>query len=584
MTFANTEQFSVDTNYLFSYCNDDITSGMGVNMTAKLSCAIFLDSEMLSVYSGNEIKGIWIGLYDKAEDIKLFVSETLNGPNIIEQSVGDKAAGWYYFSLEEPVQITEKGLFIGYEAYGYKHIGVSDKDDINGAWFYNESWKNYADDLDGSICIKVSINGDMMPDREMSMEELPDIYAQVDKQLTISGVVRNNTLTPVDSYTIEYSVDNGEIQEAKIDKDLLCNQLDTFYIQLDNTFDIGVYDVNVNISSVNGDLDKNISDNSLTAKFYNKEYLFKKKVVVEEGTGTWCSWCPIGIVSLEQMKKKYPETFIPIAIHVNDPMQIQTYQGFIETFFATGIPAAVLDRKINVYPAFNEVEKAYLQLCTPADAGIDLYAEFVDELSSKISVRTNTVFGFSEEDANYRIILVLLENGVTGYSQVNGYSGGEAGPMGGFENLPNPIPEDQIKFDYVARGVYKSYTGILKSIPENIVKGENYEFEYNITVPLNVKDRDSLMLVAMIYDVDNGVIVNSDLSNINEYSGLDNYVVNEVSIYIDDNKIKCSSYLDSIEVYDLNGNMVMNRNLTSGLYIVKLKIGGNVVMKKILVN
>lgn len=571
-------------NFIFSYCDDKIQSGMGLNKDADLSCAIYLPSDMLAVYKDNALKGVYIGLYDKAAQLSLFVSESLDGPRLMEQSVGDLEIGWHYIAFDKEVPITGNGLYVGYRATGYKHIGISNKDDANGAWLYNESWKDYSDDLEGSICLKVEIGGDVMPQEEMSMESLFDTYAQLDEKVVVSGVVRNNTTSPVSSYVINYSINDGQAQEVTFDKQLMCNDTDTFRIELDNTFEVGTFDVRAKIASVNGKQDANGLDNGGVAKFYNKEYLFQKKVVLEEGTATWCAWCPMGIVAVREMKAKYPETFIPIAVHVTDEMQIQTYQGLVDTYFTTGLPNSVMDRKEVIYPSFDDLESAYLRMAIPADAGVELNAEFADEASNKILIKTKTTFGFSEEDANYRLIFALVENGVMGYPQSNNYAGGANGPMGGFENYPNPVPGDVMVFDDVARGVYKSYTGILQSIPKSIVKGEGYDYEYTISIPFTVADKDNLEVVAMIYDLDNTQILNADIVKISPYSGIEEQAVDEILLYVDGGKICSMSECDSLEVYNINGMQVNNSALERGVYVVKIVCDGKTLTEKVFVD
>lgn len=573
-----------DDYFVFSYCDDKIRSGMGLNKETDLSCAIYLPSDMLAIYKDNAIKGVHIGLYDKAKQVTLFVSESLDGPCLIEQNVGDQAIGWHYFELDKELIVTGKGLYVGYRATGYKHIGISDKDSDNGAWLYNESWKDYSGDLEGSICLKVVIGGDTMPQEEMSMENLFDVYAQLDKSVVVSGVVRNNTSYPVKSYVINYSIDNGKAYDVTFERLLECNQTDTFRIELDNTFAVGTFDVRAKIASVNGKQDAKVSDNSRVAKLYNKEFLFQKKVVLEEGTGTWCAWCPRGIVAVREMKAKYPETFIPIAVHVNDPMQIQTYNGLVDTYFKSGLPNSVMDRKEIVYPSFDDLESAYLRMAVPADAGVEMTAEYADVDLKKIMVKTKTTFGFSKDDANYRLILVLVENGVKGYPQQNNYAGGANGPMGGFENYPNPVPVDIMVYDDVARGVYKSYTGILKSIPETIVKGKGYEFEYIVTIPFTVNEKNNLELIAMIYDVDNSVILNADMTKISPYSGIIEQVADEIMLFVNGGKICSMSECELLEVYDINGIKVSNRDLESGIYIVRVICDGKTFTEKVFVD
>ena len=51
------------------------------------------------------------------------------------------------------------------------------------------------------------------------------------------------------------------------------------------------------------------------------------KVVIEEGTGQWCGYCPMGILSFEYLKEIYPDQFIGIAVHNNDNMMVDEYDA-----------------------------------------------------------------------------------------------------------------------------------------------------------------------------------------------------------------------------------------------------------------
>ena len=85
---------------------------------------------------------------------------------------------------------------------------------------------------------------------------------------------------------------------------------------------------------------------------------------------------------------------------------------------------------------------------------------------------------------DYRFAAILTEDGVTGpapsYNQTNSYSGGNHGPMGGFENLPNPIPAERIAYDHVGRQLLCDYGGVQGSFPSSLASGQtaNYEFTY----------------------------------------------------------------------------------------------------------
>ncbi len=47
-----------------------------------------------------------------------------------------------------------------------------------------------------------------------------------------------------------------------------------------------------------------------------------KKVILEDFTGTWCGWCPEGTVIIDNLLAANPSTFIPVASHNGDALQI----------------------------------------------------------------------------------------------------------------------------------------------------------------------------------------------------------------------------------------------------------------------
>lgn len=69
--------------------------------------------------------------------------------------------------------------------------------------------------------------------------------------------------------------------------------------------------------------------------------------------------------------------------------------------------------------------------------------------STKIIAKAIVTSVLSFEKSDYRVAFILLENGITGYKQVNAYSGAPY-DIGSFEKLPNPcFPV----FNDVAQGI-----------------------------------------------------------------------------------------------------------------------------------
>ena len=239
---------------------------------------------------------------------------------------------------------------------------------------------------------------------------------------------------------------------------------------------------------------------------------FARKVVMEEGTGTWCGWCTRGMVGMANMKAKYPNSFIGIAIHYGDPMQLSDYSGFINSIIS-GYPEMIVDRKTSLIgdPYGTSVETRYAsEMAKPAIAGIEMTGAFTDASKNAIVLNTATTFGSTYSGANFKLAYVLLENGVTGYAQENYYAGGGSGPMGGYESKPATIT-DQV-FDDVARGIYSVY-GLAGSIPSSITAMTPVNHTYTITIPSNIQNKNNLEVVVMLLNAA-GEIENADKKHI----------------------------------------------------------------------
>jgi hypothetical protein len=76
------------------------------------------------------------------------------------------------------------------------------------------------------------------------------------------------------------------------------------------------------VSNVNGGVDDIGSDDTLTKAINPVVPAPGKLVVSEEGTGTWCQWCPRGTVYMDLFTQKYSDYWLGIAVHNGDPMTI----------------------------------------------------------------------------------------------------------------------------------------------------------------------------------------------------------------------------------------------------------------------
>lgn len=74
-----------------------------------------------------------------------------------------------------------------------------------------------------------------------------------------------------------------------------------------------------------------------------------KKVILEDFTGTWCGWCPEGTVVVENLLAAYPSTFIPVASHNGDALEIPDGAAIDAGLNVTSYPGGAVDR--NKFPS-----------------------------------------------------------------------------------------------------------------------------------------------------------------------------------------------------------------------------------------
>ena len=211
---------------------------------------------------------------------------------------------------------------------------------------------------------------------------------------------------------------------------------------------------------------------------------------------------------------------------------------------------------------------------------------------------------------NYKFAVVLTEDGVTGtgsgYAQSNAYANGSNGPMGGYENLPSPVPASQMVYDHVARAIEPSFGGDAASFPATVNNGDSHSQTYSFTLPADWNEQ-KIHIIGMLIDpsgrVDNaskGII--DDLANLSDlektFKGFDVYP-NPASTYaVVEIELEATSDVE-LRLVDMSGKEIAARNygavessstiqlntadLNAGVYLVELTVNGQRMTKRLVI-
>ena len=209
----------------------------------------------------------------------------------------------------------------------------------------------------------------------------------------------------------------------------------------------------------------------------------QKNVLVEELTGTWCQWCPRGIYYGDSLCGTY-DNVIFVAIHCSDPMANDEYYNASGLL---GAPSANIGRHYLGQDTQNWFTNVEQESQIPSKVNMSITCNYDPETRQLMA--SVGAMALENMSGDYRFAAILIEDGVTGpapsYNQSNSYSGGSHGVMGGFENLPNPIPAERIAYDHVGRQLLCDYNGVPGSFPSSLQASQETHCEFTSTLDEN---------------------------------------------------------------------------------------------------
>jgi hypothetical protein len=336
--------------------------------------------------------------------------------------------------------------------------------------------------------------------------------------------------------------------------------------------------INVTITAVNGAVD---ATNVTAAKKINTvSQIVEKTVVIEEGTGTWCVWCPRGAVAMEYMYDTYPTRFIGVAVHNGDPMTVTEYDNGADL---SGFPGCNVDRALKDESVSKTLFEGYYN--TRKDITIPAaIAATATWNGANVSVAVTSTFKTVFANANYRLGVIMIEDNVTGtsaaYNQANAYAGGTNGVMGGFESLPNPVPAAQMVYDHVGRALLGGYDGQAASVPAVITNNQAVNYTFNYTVPATSK-RYLMSAIAVLIDNTTGEIINATKVALTA-AGVEEVATIGMEVYPNPASGSVTVKFDAtnadyaVAITDLSGRQVAARTITNanGSQTVEMPIEG----------
>lgn len=609
-----------DNQFALGYCAEEPDNSLGTGAPASLGGAIFFPAELLSKYAGNKIKMIRFGINTTlATDVSVWITKRLGGTMLYEQEVVTVEEGWNDITLEMPYDIDASGIYVGYSynitsANSDKtrypiHVSGFGSNVQNATWlFINGQWMDGYGYSYGCLQIQAIVEGDNLPVGDVSFENITYNRSIANQSFSVGGMIGNYGIKEVNSVEVSYTI-NGVTKQAvgRLEEPLASNASGVFYFDAEAP-EAGMYDMEVVIDKVNGSNDPDMSDNKLSTGLISMTESFPRNTVVEEFTGTWCPYCTRGIAGMKMMTNKYPDSFIGIAVHwsqnasTKDKMQTDDYADLMDVV-EPGFPYCVVDRNYGGDPLF-DIEGYYqLSQMQKCEASLALQTSYTNDTKTEVAVNSKVQFSYPDQSTRYRMAYVVVEDNVTGYTQSNAYSGASLTP----EDIANLPPEfieivnmpqsiTNMAFMDVARGIYNCM-GIEGSLEGAIKLNEPKTHTYTITLPLTIKNKDNVRIIAMLIYEPTGEIINAVQAKIGDSAVTGNQYIKDSGFSV---TIEASNALLTVtatengvaDLYSADGTKVATAAVNGsaaipvaglkGTYIVRVNNGKDVVVKKII--
>ena len=555
--FLNTRENSTETQAMFTYFQIDGETPsqvycLGLNdqsVTGEVyDVAIYVPATL----AGKSIKNISFFLKDTTivSNVKAWVSSTLpssaSQADLVSLDVPSLKAyteGRTSVEVSGNCVIPSQGCYVGYS------FTINDGSSLNGRYpivadigpgqagglYWKTSsiktpWEDKALAYNQNSSVGVTLSGSdfLRNAAALSSAKFDEFVALKNQGAVFSTAIASQGINPIE--TVTYEVKDLTTGNTITEKNLnLSSPVKAFGEQtLSFTIPNSVADARqyqVTLTKVNGVANECTGNVAISGMVLTIETSAKRKVLEEEYTGTWCGYCPIGIVGMERCKKQYPDSWIGIAIHDVDNLTSYDFYDLYKN--VSSYPSANLDRRESIYPLYATLYMDQL-LQNPSEAALQVSASW-NETMDKINVTSSTTFQMDRSDAPYGVAYVLVGDGIDGgencyqSNYLSGYSYDDAD----LQAWANKGSKVKITYDHVGIAAKDILNGMDGSVKAPIVAGQAQQHSTTFDLTNGIKssrdvemiqDKSKLSVVAILINRNNGTIVNAEQTTISGYS------------------------------------------------------------------
>ena len=573
----------------------------GAGQKASFGAVAGLQTDKLFDYDGLQVSVIGVAVSETVSDVTIFVmkgSSAATATEVASKKVDALSGGWNYVKLDAPLTIdASENLYVGYKmdvqesSYPamFDASGLDDSETEMSFAYLNGEYIDLATEPDfsdlGHPMIQVLVGGD-----ESKLETVTFLSSSIFKYWpkgsevipTIQFV--NNSFGSVESVTVDYSV-NGVTDTEKLEFSTPVgpNSLNIMSMPLPAITITDDVDFSYVVTHVN---DKPILQSEESYKFYayDKQEAVERTLLMEKFYSQFCGYSPQGKEAIDEAIVGYEDRVARIYHHAGYRADLFTIDESVETAAEFGVnysPGTMGDRMwfdalgsnaFNAMQWTGDLIADFLQQDGLASLKIsDSYDVETRELTVNVSgncivTPDNKKITVAVTHSNYSSFQKNAQNYMHDHFPILYLTA-----AGGDDLQVNTDGSYDMTFKGVVPVSYNNGNG-------TIVTGNK------VTINL-----DELRIVAFISD---------------SWDGADNdrYVLNSatkeaatvgasvaevelagVNVYGTDSRIVVEGDYDTVKVFNASGMETGTEGLSAGLYIVKVTVDGQSMVKKVAV-
>ena len=539
----------------------------------------------------------------------------------------DLGGGWSYWSIV--LEETSDRIYIVDQRHSGTTAGVTAGVQINGTTASSVLTSPSLQPLAGADATPLDniyyefIQGSQ-PAVDIELTSLTNLPYAAAGNLSITGVLTNLGANTVNGLTLTYNDGSGAVNDNLTGLNIPSGGTYNFSHATQLAIVAGSnYALTVDATIA---ADANTSNNSGNVSIAGLTSIPAKVVVGEEKTGSWCQWCPRGAVGMAFMEAE--ADFIGIAVHNGDPMTVSAYDAAIGTYVPGGYPGGGVDRVIDGDPgaaSFLGMHNARKNDIVPC--AVNSISANYNSATGMVSVSTVAEF-MGNITGNYRLSCVIVQDNLnstaSGWPQSNAYSGGGSGVMAfpaginnGYDFSTGSSPAATADFggyDHVARSLSSNnILGDAGSLPAGTISAGTYNYTFADVSASSMPGaanapfvKEDAHAIVMVINANTGEILNAGKASIYTVSveNVNTAKFNLKAFPNPTNEVSTISFnlaesaTVSLEVYNNLGSVVYAENATTmnagtqkvtfngtelpaGIYFVNLKVGEQIITKKI---